>query len=134
MAVAVPSLAIVGIMGDGTVAFQEPVAQEQLKALIDDAYQAPAQCFELKRTDGPDGRGLRVVFIYQDVRYTLDHDWWADGIQVWARPDGTNQAGYSADHARDEDMDGQAEHRHSKQENLYATALAGLQVALASGQ
>ena len=79
---------------------------DQVVDLIASVYNTPAHRFLLKSLDGPDGRGFRVVYVHNGKRYTLDHDWWVDGIQIWVRPDGTSHPNPPADAFADEDMDG----------------------------
>ncbi len=64
--------------------------KEEVFSLIDSAYNAPASTFLLKKLDRPDHRGIRVVYVHEGRRYTLDHNWWIDGIQIWVRDDGTS--------------------------------------------
>ena len=137
MSFATANMAIVGdvvIIHKSSDDVKPIMGQEQLIALIDSVYQATPQSFLLKQLNGPDGRGFRVVFVHHDTRYTLDHNWWTDGIQIWSRPNGTSQTDYNADYAIDKDMDGKAEHEYSKQEGLYHSALDGLQMTLARSQ
>lgn len=60
-----------------------------VRTLIQETYRADPERFIWKQMNGPDDRGFRVVFVHEGRRYTVDHDWWTDGIQIWERPDGT---------------------------------------------
>lgn len=72
--------------------------------LIARTYRAAPDTFLLKRMNGPEG-GFRVVFVHEGTRYTLDHDYWVEGIQVWERPNGTGGVDGSDAYA-DRDDDG----------------------------
>lgn len=61
------------------------VSQEDLKKLIDRVYKTPANKFLSRSLNGPDGRGFRIVFAHKGKRYTVDHDWYTNGVQVWIR-------------------------------------------------
>ncbi|MBP9836775.1 MAG: hypothetical protein KBC78_02995 [Candidatus Pacebacteria bacterium] len=61
------------------------VSQEDLKKLIDRVYKTSANKFLSMRFDGPQGRGFRIVFNHKGKKYTVDHDWHTEGIQVWVR-------------------------------------------------
>ena len=65
------------------------VNYKQLMELVDSVYQAPASKFLLKELDGPNNCGFRVVYVYQNRRYTLDYKWHTPGFQAWVRPEGS---------------------------------------------
>jgi len=95
------------------VAFSAPVAsaqdikpafdQEQVINLVTKVYNTPANDFLLKV--GPD-HGYRVVFVFEGTRYTFDYNYWAKGIQIWLRPDGTSHPDLVAHCVADENLDG----------------------------
>lgn len=75
-----------GVVASQSIQNLESVAsQEDLKNLVDRVYQAPANKFLSRSLNGPDGRGFRIVFDHKGKRYTVDHDWHVEGIQVWVR-------------------------------------------------
>ncbi|MFH0853347.1 MAG: hypothetical protein V1853_02980 [bacterium] len=100
------------------------MSKEEVAELISDVYDAPAQKFLYRSFNGPDGRGVRVVFVYNGNRYTFDHDWFIDGILFWIRPDGTYSPNLLANEIYDKNMDGLVDLGTDGQEHLFAIANA----------
>ena len=82
------------------------MSEKQVTDLVFRVYDAPTGKFLSKQLNGPDHRGFRVVFVHSGKRYTLDHEWWVDGIQIWIRPNGTSHPSVSADVLGDQNTDG----------------------------
>lgn len=62
--------------------------KEEIENLIQATYAADPSTFLFKSLDAPvDGEGFRVLFVYEGKRYTLDHDWFMEGIRIWVRPE-----------------------------------------------
>ncbi len=81
---------------------------QKVKSLVDAVYKSKPGTFTTMRRDGPDKRGFRIVYEHADKRYTFDHNWWVDGIQVWVRPKGTTDIS-SVDGLADKNMDGKVD-------------------------
>jgi len=60
-------------------------SEDGLRDLVARVYDAPARKFLVKELNGPNGTGFRIVFSHEGKTYTVDHDWYEKGIQVWVR-------------------------------------------------
>lgn len=85
--------ALIMTCGTSLFAADSPITpthtKEQMTDLVAKLYDAPTSKFLSKELNGPDGKGVRVVFVQNGTRYTLDVDWYATGIAIWQRPEGT---------------------------------------------
>ena len=92
--------------------------EERVTNLIARVYEAPADKFRVKQLDGPHGRGFRVVFAYNGMHYTFDHDWWVDGVYIWMH----RLTRLPPDAFADRDMDGIVDFGTDGQDKIFAVA------------
>jgi len=98
------------------------MSKDQVVNLVARVYQSPAKKFLSKSLNGPDNRGFRVVFIHNGKRYTLDHNWWTDGVQVWVRPNGTSHPSPPANAFADKNTDGIVDFGTDGHNKIFAVA------------
>ena len=116
---------LIGIFFSTAYAAERNLSSHELKEIIAQVYEAPAKKFLLKNTEPPKlvamelcdpkdcdlsnyRSGFRIVFVCENKRYTVDHNWWIHGIQFWVRPNGTSDPRLAVG-ADDRDLDGVVE-------------------------